>query len=180
MKQNRDLWGLTAEGAEMDRLAVGRPELAPSHALTLSNLFQIVTGCCLFFVCMRFSPLLAIGLTLFATPAVIRTGLVSRRFRESGQDFIWPQRALAFGQSLLIVWMTLALALVTFVLISITFGLICVLVTSATPSASDLMRDVGFIGTLGGTIWGGAGAIMSLSLSQKLWILPRPMEPGDR
>ena len=172
VQENRETWILSPDGAETDCWAVGQTSMVGGHSLTLTNLFQIVTGCCLFFVCMRWSPVLAIVLTLLTTPATIRTGLVSRRYQEAGLEFHWGRRVWAFCESLMIMWMTMALALVTFVFISLTFGLICILVTSATPSGTDLMRDIGFIGTLGGTIWGGAGAIMSLSVSQRFWVLP--------
>lgn len=151
-----------------------------SHqSMTITNLFQIVTGCALFFACMRFSPVVAIVLTIFLTPAIIRTGLVGQRRRVQGHSFSMWSRTLAFGESLFIMLVTLLMGLAVFALISLGFGLICIGITAMSGSATDLLRDVGFIGTLGGTIWGSAGAVLSLNWTHKMWTIPDAIDPMD-
>ncbi|MEL7500126.1 MAG: hypothetical protein AAFN77_21175 [Planctomycetota bacterium] len=142
------------------------------NTISLVHVFQIVTGCGLFFACMRYSPFAAIVLTIIVTPAIIRTGLIAQRFRESGGMFDLRKRLRTFAGSLAVTLMTLLTCFSVFVLVSLAFGLICVGITIATMSATDLLADIGFIGTLGGTIWGAAAAVLSLTWTERLWRIP--------
>lgn len=142
------------------------------NTITLVHLFQIVTGCGVFFACMRWSPMLAIALTVLFTPAIIRTGLIAQKFDREQIVFGWTSRIRAFSGSVVVTLVTMFTSFLVFLLVSISFGLICVAITYATVSANDLLKDIGFIGTIGGTIWGFAAAVLSLTLTQSLWKLP--------
>ena len=74
-----------------------------------------------------------------------------------------------FAVSIVVVVSTFLCAALTFVVVSISFGLICVLISSVTLSSVDLIRDIAFIGVLGGSIWGIAAAVMSLSWTHRMW-----------
>ena len=142
------------------------------HSMTIVNLFQILTGCGLFFACMRISPLAAILLTIVSTPAIIRTGLISQRFRDKKIAFGLRDRFQAFGASLGVTLVTMLTSFMVFLIVSVAFGFLCMGIMMMTLSAHDLLADIGFIGTLGGTIWGAAAAMLSLTWTQRLWRLP--------
>ncbi len=74
-----------------------------------------------------------------------------------------------FALSIAVVVYTFLLAALTFVVVSISFGLICVLISSVTLSSVGLIQDIAFIGVLGGSIWGIAAAVMSLSWTHRMW-----------
>ena len=61
---------------------------APFHdinaaSFSIKTLFQITTASALFFACVRFSPILAIAITVFVAPAIIRTGFISEMYRRN-------------------------------------------------------------------------------------------------
>ena len=44
----------------------------------------------------------------------------------------------------------------------------------------DLLMDIAFVGTLGGTIWGAAGAILAMGYCAKTWLpkIEKSMDTG--
>lgn len=148
------------------------------NTLTLVHVFQIVTGCALFFACMRLSPVLAIALTVLFTPAIIRTGVITNQLRANGVSFGFRKRIEIFFASMGVNLMTLVTCFAAFLFVSVSFGLFCVVFAFATMRTSDLLADVGFIGTLGGTIWGSAAALLSLTWTQRLWRISLDDESG--
>lgn len=136
--------------------------------ITLVCLFQIVTGCCIFFACLRVSVVLAVLGTIIATPAIIRTGMASEIHQTQGLRFGWNRRLWCFAESIGVVLLTATVSSVIFVLISLIFGLLSVLVVIVV-GPRDLINDVALIGTLGGMAWGAAGAIVAIGLCARIW-----------
>ena len=149
------------------RTVVAKP-VAPG-AFTLVCMFQIVTACCIFFACLRISPLLAIVGTLIATPAIIRTTLASDLYRKSGKCFSLKRRGYVFFQSLGVVLLSFTFSATVFALVSMGFGLICVGVSILLGASSDLLAEIAFVGTFGGTVWGATGAILAMGLCSHTW-----------
>jgi hypothetical protein len=146
---------------------VAKP-IAPG-AISLVCMFQIVTACCIFFACLRISPLLAIVGTIIATPAIIRTTLASDLHRKSGIRFSLKRRVRVFVESIGVVLLTLMFSSTVFALVSLGFGLICVVISVFLGTASDLLSEIAFIGTVGGTVWGATGAILAMGLCAQTW-----------
>ena len=165
-----EIWDESADQPRFNR---------PNNTITLVHVFQIVTGCCLFFACMRVSPLLAIVLTIIITPAIIRTGMMTNQLRNANLRVEYRDRFRFFMGSIVISLMTIGTGLLVFLIVSACFGLICVAIAFATMRTTDLLADVGFIGTLGGTIWGSAAGLLSLSWTQMLWRLPSIENEGS-
>ena len=146
---------------------VAKP-IGPS-AISLVCMFQIITACCIFFACLKFSPLLAIIGTIVATPAIIRTGLASDLYRKNGRRFGWRRRGRVVVESIGIVVVSLLFTLTVFTLVSMAFGLICVVIAVFLGTSSDLLSEIAFIGTVGGTVWGATGAILAVGLCAQTW-----------
>ena len=139
-------------------------------SFSLLCVFQIVTACCIFFACLKISPLLAIVGTLISTPAIIRTGIASEIHRRKGICFRWGSRLKYFGTSVLVVLLTSFVSFAVFTLISMAFGLFCVGV-ALLVGQTDLLSDIAFIGMGGGMIWGVAGGIVSVCYcARKTWM----------
>jgi hypothetical protein len=138
-------------------------------AISLVCMFQIVTACCIFFACLRISPLLAIIGTVVATPAIIRTGLASELYRKNGRRFNWTRRIRVFLESVGVVVLSLVFILTVFSLVSMSFGLICVVIAFFLGTAPELLSEIAFIGTFGGAVWGVTGAILAVGLCAQTW-----------
>ena len=138
-------------------------------AISLVCMFQIVTACCIFFACLRFSPLMAIIGTLVATPAIIRTGLASDLYRKNSRPFNWQRRIRVFVESVGIVVLSLVFVSTVFALVSMLFGLICLVIALFLGTAPDLLTEIAFIGTFGGSVWGATGAILAVGLCAHTW-----------
>jgi hypothetical protein len=138
-------------------------------AISLVCMFQIVTACCIFFACLRISPLLAIIGTVVATPAIIRTGLASELYRRNGMRFNWKRRIRVSLESVGVVVLSLIFTLTVFSLVSMSFGLICVVIAFFLGTAPDLLSEIAFIGTFGGAVWGVTGAILAVGLCAQIW-----------
>lgn len=144
--------------------------------ITLRALFQIVTCCCVFFAVLRFSPSLALALTLIIAPSLIRTAIVSELQRRRGLPFTVGSRLRVFISSIGIVLITIGLAAVAFVLVSLGFGLLGMLFGFAI-SSTDYIVEAGIIGTVGGMIWGLAGAVFAVFFALcKYW---NPLEDAS-
>jgi len=139
-----------------------------SAAFSLVCLFQIVTACCIFFACLRISPLLAIIGTLVSAPAIIRTGLVSELYRKNRLPFCWQTRLYCFAESVSVVLLTYATCATVFAAVSLVFGAGWVCVAWALGS-SDRLFDIAFVGTAGGTIWGLLGAMLAFGFCASKW-----------
>lgn len=142
-------------------------------AISLMCLFQVLTACCIFFACHRVSPLLAIVGTIFSTPAIIRTGLVSDLYRRNGLSFGWGRRLLTFAHSLWIVLITACVSFIVFSFISLACGLGCVAIAVLCGSR-DMTSDIVVVGTLGGMVWGGVGGMVTMGYCAKFW---KPADP---
>lgn len=138
-------------------------------AFSLVCLFQILTACCIFFSCLRFSPLLAIIGTILVTPAIIRTAMAADLHRKSGVKFSLARRFRVFVESLVVVVLTLAFTGSVFALVSFGFGLICVAISAFLGTSMDLLSEIAFIGTVGGTVWGATGAILAMGVCSPAW-----------
>ena len=150
--------------------AVLTPVASPSisfsrnNTITLRCLFQIVTGCCIFFAVLRFSPLVAVIGTIMIAPAIIRTGLAAELYRQAKTNFNWRRRIYVFFESLGVVLLTLVFAVSVFAIISCLFGIMCMMFGMAV-SQGDISFDAAIVGTAGGMIWGMAGAILAVGYS---------------
>ena len=138
--------------------------LAGGATISLRCLFQIVTGCAVFFAILRFSPIIAIVGTVFIAPAIIRTGLAAERYQLEGLPFGLKRRFIVFLESLSVVLLTAIFAGSVFLVISCLFGILGMLFGSAV-SNGDLSFDVAVVGTAGGMIWGMAGARLAIGYS---------------
>ena len=149
-----------------------------SWAFPLNMLFRIMTGISLFCAVMTVSPELAIGITLFVTPALIRTTLVLDLYEQEKQTIDWSMRISTFLVSLAYAAVTSAIGLCVFVLICILcgfFGLVfSIMVQSQNQSESAIV-----VGGIIGMIWGLFGAILVMTyMAVKTWI-PAYQEPGQ-
>jgi len=139
-------------------------------SFSLQMLFQITTACALFFACLRFSPLLAILLTIVFAPAFIRTGQISEIHRQNKLEFGLAKRISCFLGSVAFVLLTAAFALLVFVSVSLGFGLLGMFFSAAIGS-TDLSIDAAIVGTAGGMIWGFAGALLATGLViLRMWL----------
>ena len=155
------------------------PPSTGSASFSLTTLFQILTACCIFFAVLKVSPLLAIIGTIVITPAIIRTAMAAELYHKQGIKFNWMRRAQCFLESTGLTIISYALSAVVFALTSLAFGLICV-AASFMMGIPDLARDIAFVGTAGGMIWGAAGAILAFGLCVRQWhfdVLPKTTKP---
>jgi hypothetical protein len=150
----------------------------PSGAFSLACMFQILTACCVFFACLKVSPLLAIIGTVVGTPALIRTGVASDLHRQSGKPFSWPNRLLCFLESIGIEMAIGLFAFLVFALISVLFGAIAV-GFSLLYGVTDQLSDIAVVGTAGGMIWGFAGALLAFGLTAKFWKVTSHLNAED-
>jgi len=141
-----------------------RPSFAGGATISLRCLFQIVTGCSVFFAILRFSPMTAIVGTVIIAPAIIRTGLAAERYQLERLPFSLKRRVIVFLESLSVVLLTALFAGSVFLVISFLFGILGMLFGSAV-SNGDLSFDVAVVGTAGGMIWGMAGGLLAIGYS---------------
>ncbi len=132
-----------------------------SSSLSLAYLFHILTGCALFLACFRLSPLLAMSLTLILSPTIIRTHFAAEIHRQNQLKFTSNLRLKYFASSLGVVLLTLLLACLAFVSVSMAFGLFA-LVLSSLMGMGDLWVDSAILGTAGGMVWGIAAAAFAI------------------
>lgn len=140
-----------------------------SSSLSLAYLFHILTGCALFLACFRFSPLLAMALTLVLSPTIIRTHFAAEIHRQNQLEFPSNLRLKYFASSLGVVLLTFLLAGLAFVSVSMAFGIFAMLL-SCLMGMSDLQVDSAVVGTAGGMVWGiGAAAFAICYAACKIW-----------
>jgi len=149
------------EGAGSSRQYPYRPSRS---SLTLAGLFQILTGCGIFFAVMRVSPLAAIVGTLLVVPAVIRTAIAADLHRQHGFEFDWRLRMWTFGHSLGMVLLTGGFGAAVFLIVCCIFGLLG-LAFGFMMSYGDLSLDAAVVGAAGGMIWGMAGGMLAVFYS---------------
>ena len=147
--------------------------LANSASISLTCLFQILTACCIFFACLKISPLLAMVGTILTAPAVIRTGFAAELHLRAGKRFCWQQRIRCFLESGGIVVLTFLIAVVASCLIALSFGALAVLF-SLLYGVHDSLMDVAVVGTAGGIVWGLAGAILAIAATAGIWKVKMP------
>ncbi len=153
-----------------ERLRTGLPEKMNSASFSIQALFQITTACALFFACHRVSPILAIGVTAFVAPAIIRTGLISEMYRRNRLQFGLATRLTCFASSLGVVVLMTLLAGCVFVATSLLFGLFGMVVSTMVGSR-ELSADAAVVGTAGGMVWGMAAAMLAVGyVVVKTWL----------
>ncbi|MDG1872669.1 MAG: hypothetical protein P8J27_02065 [Mariniblastus sp.] len=139
-----------------------------SASVSLLCLFQVITACCIFFACLRISPLFAFIGTVIVAPAIIRTGIASELHRQNGMTFDWGTRVRSFLDSIMLVVVTLAFSAIVFTVVSVVFGCLWVCIAVA-MGAKDMLVDIAFVGTVGGMIWGLLGAVLSFGVCAGSW-----------
>lgn len=140
-----------------------------SSSISLAYMFHILTGCALFFACYRYSPQLALSLTLLLSPTIIRTHFAAEIHRQNGLNFSLRARLKYFFTSLCVVAFTLVFAGLAFVAVSLLFGLFAVMLGSM-MGLGDLQVDSAVLGTAGGMVWGiAAGALAICFAACRIW-----------
>lgn len=140
-----------------------------SSSISLAYMFHILTGCALFLACFQFSPLLASLLTIVLSPTIIRTHFAAEIHRQNELEFSSQLRLKYFVSSLGVVLLTLFLAGLAFVAVSMAFGLFAVLL-GCMMGLNDLQVDSAVLGTAGGMVWGiGAAALAICFTACRIW-----------
>lgn len=139
-----------------------------SFGFSLMGLFQILTGCCLFFALLRVSPLFAFCATIMTTPGIVRTAIASDCYFSRGIRFCWVTRLWTFVESFLITLLTATVMLMVFVLITFLFGLIGI-AAAIVLGIGDKLIDVSFISACGGMVWGFGGAMIAATYCARFW-----------
>lgn len=160
-----------AEAVPVETKVSYRPSFSGGTSISLRCLFQIVTGCGVFFAVLRVSPMIAIFGTIIIAPAIIRTGLAAEGYQLESLPFGIKRRITVFMESLGVVLLTAVFAGSVFLVISFLFGILGMLFGSAV-SNGDLSYDVAVVGTAGGMIWGMAGALLAIGYSAYTTWLP--------
>ena len=143
-------------------------------AISVLALFQITTACCIFFACLKISPLLAIGLTIFITPAIIRTKVISELHRRSKLEFGIGTRLRFFFSSMGIMLLIGTTAASVFTMTCAFFAAMGMLL-NAVGGSYNLSLDAAVVGASGGMILGIAAAILVVVyVAVKTWI-PRQL-----
>jgi hypothetical protein len=157
---------------DRQRRGSGLEKISPA-SFSIKTLFQITTASALFFACLRISPILAIAITVFVAPAIIRTGLISEIYRRNDLPFGLATRLNYFVNSIGIVVLALTIGGVAFLSTSLLFGLFG-MVFSTLVGSSELSTDAAVIGTAGGMVWGMAAAMLTIGFAvMKTWIPKR-------
>lgn len=121
----------------------------------------------------------ALASTLVVAPALIRTTVLADRQRRTGQPWRILQRFRSFAGSLLIVLVTGLAGFVSFMLVSLFFGLIGLLFGWA-MGIEGLEFDSAVVGTAGGLVWGMGGALLTVTyVAWKYWF-PEEETPAQR
>ena len=144
---------------------VGRPN---TWSISLAGIFQILTACCIFFACLKISPLLAIIGTFLAIPAIIRTTLASTVYQQKGQRFGWTTRVFYFVETLGIELVTMVIAILAFTFVCVLFGALAV-GFSMLFGFTDSFSEIAIMGSAGGMMWGFGGAILAIGFSSNIW-----------
>lgn len=157
---------------------LSRPSPLGQSSFTLTTLFQIVTGCSVFFAVLQASPLIAILGTIILTPAFVRTAIASEVYLQKGVQFTWLRRSRYFLESTGLTVVSLFFSAAAFALISIFFGIFSAAVASV-MGLSELARDIAFIGTVCGMIWGGTAGFIVFGLCIRNWYTAAAIESDE-
>ena len=153
---------------ESDRIAPIPSGHNPA-AFSLKFVFQMITACALFFAVFNLSPAFAIVSAVVIAPAIIRTVVIGDRHRRLGVEFNLDRQFSWLLGSIGIVLLTVGLAVGAFLVVSLAFGVLGMLMSLMLGSAS-LSSDAAVIGTVGGMIWGFGGAVLATGYSMcKFW-----------
>ena len=149
---------------------VNRTSVNGHSSFTLTTLFQIVTGCSIFFAVLQASPLFAILGTVLLTPAIVRTAIASDVYLQKG-----IRRIRYFFESTGLTVVTLFFSVAVFTLISLLFGLFCA-VFAGLMGLSSMARDIAFVGTVCGMIWGGTAGLIVFIFCLRTWYTAAAVE----
>ncbi len=147
---------------------VNRSKAPGQSSFTLTTLFQIVTGCCVFFAVLQASPLFAILGTIILTPAIVRTAIASDVYLQKGIRFTVYQRFRYFFESTGLTVVSLFFSAAAFSIISLCFGIFSAIfaVLMGLPS---MAQDIAFVGTVCGMIWGGTAGLIVFGWCIRNW-----------
>ena len=154
---------------------VNRTKVRGHSSFTLTTLFQIVTGCSIFFAVLQTSPLFAILGTIILTPAIVRTAIASDVYLQKGIQFKLLRRIRYFFESTGLTVVTLFFSVAVFTLISLLFGLFCA-VFAGFMGLSSMARDIAFVGTVCGMIWGGTAGLIVFIFCIRTWYTAAAVE----
>ena len=144
-------------------------------SFTLTTLFQIITGCCIFFAVLQSSPLFAIIGTVILTPAIVRTAIASDTYFKKGIRFSLYRRVQYLFESTGLTVVSLFFSVVVFALISLTFGLLSAILANV-MGVTSMTRDIAIVGTVCGMIWGGTAGLIVLGLCIRKWFTSAAVE----
>jgi hypothetical protein len=146
---------------------------------SLFALLVMLTCIGMFLGIYEWNRLAAIASTLLVAPALIRTTVLADRQRRMGQPWSVMQRFQSLTGSLLVVLLTGLAGLLTFILVSLFFGLIGLLFGWA-MGIEGLEFDSAVVGTAGGLVWGMGGALLTVTyIGWKYWF-PEEETPAQR
>ena len=154
---------------------VNRTSVNGHSSFTLTTLFQIVTGCSIFFAVLQASPLFAILGTVLLTPAIVRTAIASDVYLQKGIRFTLLRRIRYFFETTGLTVVTLFFSVAVFTLISLLFGLFCA-VFAGLMGLSSMARDIAFVGTVCGMIWGGTAGLIVFIFCLRTWYTAAAVE----
>jgi hypothetical protein len=153
----------------------GRRNGAGQGTYSLSLLFQLVTGCGIFFSVFQWFPLLAVLVTAVVTPALVRTAVCAQVWQAAG-GLPWWLRINCFLSGIVLVLAAATAGMIAVLGISIGFGLAAVLFEIAVDGHPFGTFDVALLGASGGLIFGlGAGLIVVAQVMSSGWLMGMPL-----
>ena len=155
--------------------SVDRRKAIGQSSFTLTTLFQIITGCSIFFAVVQTSPLFAILGTLILTPAIVRTAIASDLYLQKGIRFNIYLRVRYFFESTGLTVVTLIFSVAAFAVTTLLFGMICG-IAAFVIGLKSLAIDIAFIGTACGMIWGTTAGLVVLVLCTQKWYTTAAVE----
>ena len=155
--------------------SVDRRKAIGQSSFTLTTLFQIITGCSIFFAVVQTSPLFAILGTLILTPAIVRTAIASDLYLQKGIRFNIYLRVRYFLESTGLTVVTLIFSVAAFAVTTLLFGMICG-IAAFVIGLKSLAIDIAFIGTACGMIWGTTAGLVVLVLCTQKWYTTAAVE----
>jgi len=155
--------------------SVDRRKALGQSSFTLTTLFQIITGCSIFFAVVQTSPLFAILGTLILTPAIVRTAIASDLYLQKGIRFNISLRVRYFFESTGLTVVTLIFSAAAFAVTTLMFGVICG-ITAFVIGQKSIAIDIAFIGTACGMIWGTTAGLIVLVLCIQKWYTAAAVE----
>ena len=138
---------------------------------SLRFVFGIVIACSLFFALFSLSSIAAIALTIFITPAIIRTGNIESQFRQYNIHLNTSQRGFFFLSSIGLMFNSVIIGVIAFAAVCIGCSLLGYGFALAFGSSVTSPTEVAFVGAASGAIWGLIAGIVTVGWYWNLnWI----------